>query len=103
LGKSAGDGASAGYTAPAGLPALNEALAVEMRQVYGRPGKGVDVTADDLVITAGCNLAYAAAVQALCDAGDEVILPVPWYFNHQLVLLLYSLVRSHFDTVQDDE
>jgi aspartate/methionine/tyrosine aminotransferase len=87
LGESASDGASAGYTVPSGLPALADALAVEMRRVYGRPDKEADVNADDLAITAGCNLAYAAAVQALCDAGDEIILPVPWYFNHQFVVL----------------
>jgi aspartate/methionine/tyrosine aminotransferase len=54
-----------------------------MRAAYGREGKEADVQAEDVAITAGCNMAYAAAVQTLCDAGDEIILPVPWYFNHQ--------------------
>ncbi|TKW67983.1 MAG: aminotransferase [Paracoccus denitrificans] len=39
-----------------------------------------------IAITQGCNQAFCAAIATLAAAGDEVILPVPWYFNHKMWL-----------------
>lgn len=41
-------------------------------------GSDADVTVDDIALTAGCNMAFIATIMSLADAGDEVILPVPW-------------------------
>ena len=54
---------------------MRSSLAQEMRAVYG---DDADVTPDDIIMTAGCNMAFVAAVMALADPGDQVILPVPW-------------------------
>ena len=70
------DPRTCGYTAVPGEVQLRKALADEMRVVYGQD---IDITADDIVLTAGCNMAFVAVVIALADAGDEVILPTPWY------------------------
>lgn len=70
---------TSGYTDVVGIAPLRQALAAKM-------AAGGDVTADDVAITAGCNQAFCAAVSALAGAGDNVILPVPWYFNHQMWL-----------------
>lgn len=48
----------------------------EMRKVYG---EGTDITSEDMSLTSGCNLAFVATIMTLADAGDEVILPVPWF------------------------
>ena len=63
------------YSTPKGELELTLAAIQEMRTVYG---EDVDVNEEDVAITAGCNMAYFAAIKALADAGDEVILPVPW-------------------------
>ncbi|KAF8991251.1 pyridoxal phosphate-dependent transferase, partial [Cyathus striatus] len=84
LGKAASSPQSFGYVRWDGEPALRAALVEEMKGVYGRNGQGVDVNADDVALTAGCNLAFVASVMCVAQAGDEVILPVPWYFNHEL-------------------
>jgi aspartate/methionine/tyrosine aminotransferase len=39
-----------------------------------------------LVVTAGGNMAFMNAVLAVADPGDEVILPVPYYFNHEMAV-----------------
>ena len=39
-----------------------------------------------MAITSGCNQAFAAAIATLCDDGSEVIVPVPYYFNHRMWL-----------------
>jgi aspartate/methionine/tyrosine aminotransferase len=78
LADAAGAPASAGYSNPRGDPELPRAVTAEMREVYGRGGAEVDVADEDIAVTAGCNMAYVAAVMTLADAGDEIILPVPW-------------------------
>jgi aminotransferase len=44
----------------------------------------VDATASDLVITAGVNHAFTLALTTLVDPGDEVILPSPYFTNHEM-------------------
>ncbi|NOT62078.1 MAG: pyridoxal phosphate-dependent aminotransferase [Acidobacteria bacterium] len=41
-----------------------------------------------VVVTAGGNMAFMNAVLAICDTGDEVILPTPYYFNHEMALTM---------------
>lgn len=62
-----------------GLPELRAELAARTGALYGG-----QVTPAQVAITSGCNQAYAAAIATLCGEGDEVILPVPWYFNHRM-------------------
>lgn len=69
------------YTEILGLPALRAALAAHTSEAYA-----ADIGAAQVGITAGCNQAFCVAVDALAAAGDEVILPAPYYFNHQMWL-----------------
>ncbi len=62
-----------------GLPALRAEVAQQWSAAYGG-----EIGADNVAITSGCNQAYAASLMALCAEGDEVILPVPYYFNHRM-------------------
>ena len=64
-----------------GLPDLRAEVAARVSARYG--GR---ITADQVAITSGCNEAFAAAIATLTDQGDEVLLPVPWYFNHKMWL-----------------
>jgi len=79
-----GEGAT--YTDISGIQPLREALASDIRARY----RG-DCTADDLLITAGCNQAFCSVIDTLCQQGDEVILPLPCYFNHQMWLSIRSV------------
>lgn len=74
------------YGPDLGHPPLREALAANMTQHYG----GM-VDAAQIAITAGCNQAYTAAIATLAGPGDEVILPTPWYFNHQMWLTMHGI------------
>ncbi len=73
-----------------GLPALRQALAADMAAFYG-----ARIEAADVSITAGCNQAFCLAVMAMAAAGDEVILPLPYYFNHQMWLEMQGIVARH--------
>ena len=81
LGEAAARPDLAGYGAIAGDMALREALAEDASTFYGAP-----VAADEVAITAGCNLAFAMVMAVAAEPGSNVILPTPWYFNHAMTL-----------------
>lgn len=64
-----------------GLPALRAQVAADWSVAYGG-----QISASQVAITSGCNQAFAAAIATFCTEGDEVILPVPYYFNHRMWL-----------------
>lgn len=76
-----------------GLPALREAVSDRWAQVYGAaPG------ANRVAITSGCNQAFCAALAALAGPGDEVVLPLPWYFNHAMWLDMQGVAARTLPT-----
>jgi aspartate/methionine/tyrosine aminotransferase len=85
-----GEPAMARYTDIEGLAELRSALAADAGRVYG--GK---ITAEDVLITAGCNQAYCLATLALAKAGEEVMVPLPYYFNHQMWLDMQGVRAVH--------
>ncbi|MCR4281907.1 MAG: aminotransferase [Bauldia sp.] len=61
----------------------------DLRAAYARHVSalyGDNVREDEVAITAGCNQAFVIAMMALAKAGDAVLLPAPWYFNHRMTL-----------------
>ena len=64
-----------------GLPALRAEIAAQWSQAYGG-----NIRDTQVAITMGCNQAFCAVMSTLAGAGDEVILPTPWYFNHKMWL-----------------
>lgn len=85
-----GDPALSQYGPVLGVPELREALAANISRAYRSP-----MPADHVAITAGCNQAFTLAVAALCGAGDEVIVPVPYYFNHDMWLGMTGVVARY--------
>jgi aspartate/methionine/tyrosine aminotransferase len=78
------------YTDIEGLPELRAALAADIVAFYGGT-----VEPEQIVITAGCNQAFCLATLALAKAGDEIILPLPYYFNHQMWLEMQGIRAVH--------
>ena len=97
LAEAAGDAAVAGYGPIAGDTALRDALAAEMSAFYGAP-----IGAPAVAITAGCNLAFAMAMQVLAAEGDAVLLPTPWYFNHRMALTMQGVRAIPIPTRAED-
>jgi aspartate/methionine/tyrosine aminotransferase len=64
-----------------GMDALRAEIAKQWSSIYGG-----DVRTSQTAITQGCNQAFCAVMSTLAAAGDEVILPTPWYFNHKMWL-----------------
>jgi aspartate/methionine/tyrosine aminotransferase len=84
------------YVDIAGLPSLREAFATELSKTYrGR------VQADNVVITAGCNQAFCLAMSALAEPGDEVVLALPYYFNHDMWLRMNGIAPCYLEPGPD--
>ena len=46
---------------------------------------------DNVAITSGCNQAFCAAISTIASAGDSILVPVPWYFNHEMWLAIQGI------------
>ncbi|KAF9505735.1 hypothetical protein BS47DRAFT_1334232 [Hydnum rufescens UP504] len=84
----AGSDEGSAYGPICGDAELHELLVEEMKTVYSH---NIDISTKDVALTAGCNLAFFATAMALASFGDEIILPVPWYFNHQMSLQMLGI------------
>jgi len=75
------------YQAVHGVPQLLELIEAKLRDE-----NGIDVSAANqksrVVVTAGGNMAFVNALLAVADAGDEVILQTPYYFNHEMAITM---------------
>ncbi len=80
------EGAAHLYGPVLGLPDLRAEIAAQWSTAYAGA-----IRADQVAITQGCNQAFTAVMSTLAGAGDEVILPTPWYFNHKMWLDMQGL------------
>jgi alanine-synthesizing transaminase len=85
-----------GYSPSEGLPELREAVAERERRV-----NGVEVEAEDVVITAGVSEAIGMLMAALVDEGDEVLLPSPCYPVYVPYVKLYGGVPKFYRLVEE--
>ena len=64
------------YSPAQGIPEAIDALLLYYREL------GTELTAADLRVTVGGSEAFVFALQATCSAGDEVLIPEPFYPNY---------------------
>lgn len=74
------------YTPIFGIPDLRAALAGQLNAEYGGA-----IRPEQTLITAGCNQGFCAVTTALAAPGDEIILPLPYYFNHEMWLTMQGI------------
>ncbi len=65
------------YSPTAGLPELREAIAAKTRR-----DSGLEVAASQVLVTNGGKQAVANAFAVLCDPGDEVLVPAPYWTTY---------------------
>ena len=73
------------YTSSVGFPQLREAIANKLRK-----DNKIDVSASNVIVTSGAKYALFAAMFALLDLGDEVILPCPYWVSYPEMLKMTS-------------
>ena len=75
------------YATDPGLLSLRQALAEQLSDTIGTP-----LGPNDLIITAGANHAFTLALMTLVDPGDEVVLPAPYFTNHQMAVTAHGAI-----------
>ena len=71
------------YTPTPGLPELREAIAHKTKR-----DSGVEVAAEQVLVTNGGKHAVYNVFQTLCDPGDEVLLPAPYWTSYPETITL---------------
>ncbi len=84
------------YTPAAGLLELREAIAVKTMR-----DSGFQTTASQVLVTNGGKHAVFTAFAALCDPGDEVIVPAPYWTTYPEAVTLAGGVPVIIDTTQE--
>jgi aminotransferase len=74
------------YTVDPGLPELRQAIA----RVLGGARGAAWSAEEQVLVTAGANLAFAEVLPALADPGDEILLLSPYYLNHGMAIELFG-------------
>ncbi|MGC9453259.1 MAG: pyridoxal phosphate-dependent aminotransferase [Phycisphaerae bacterium] len=70
------------YKLVQGIPELRRAIALKLSSENHVEAAG----SGRIVVTAGGNMAFVNALLAVADAGDEIILQRPYYFNHEMAV-----------------
>ncbi|WP_022834450.1 pyridoxal phosphate-dependent aminotransferase [Salisaeta longa] len=65
------------YTENAGMPALREAIAAKLAA-----DNGLSYSADQILCSNGAKQSVALGIHVLCDAGDEVLIPAPYWVSY---------------------
>jgi aspartate aminotransferase len=84
------------YTPAAGLPELREAIATKTKR-----DSGYDVAAAQVLVTNGGKHAVFTAFAALCDPGDEVLLPAPYWTTYPESIVLAGGVPVELQTTEE--
>lgn len=86
------------YTPVAGIPELRDAVA---RRISERDG--VELTADETIVTSGGKHALYNALRALLEPGDEVVIPTPYWVTFPEQVRLTGASPVFVDSREEDD
>ncbi len=86
------------YTPAKGMPALIEAVREKFREE-----NGLEYAADQIVISCGAKHSLFNAIQAVCDDGDEVIIPSPYWVTYPEQVKLAGASPVFLPTREEDD
>ncbi len=76
------------YQPVPGLPQLVDRIAAKLAAENGIDAR----RGQRIMVTAGGNMAFCHAIDAITVPGDEIILNVPFYFNHEMAIRIAGCV-----------
>ena len=71
------------YKLVQGIPELLEAIEQKLENE-----NHISLDGSRIVVTAGANMGFMNAVLAITDPGDEIIIQLPYYFNHEMAIVI---------------
>lgn len=85
------------YTPVAGIPDLRKAIANTLAHRLGRPYADAEV-----MVSCGAKQALYNAFQVLCNPGDEVIIPTPYWVSYDPLVRLADATPVFVETKEAD-
>ncbi|MCK9608651.1 MAG: pyridoxal phosphate-dependent aminotransferase [Methylomonas sp.] len=85
------------YGSPLGHPAL---LGLIRTKLWEENHIGCD-RGYQVMVTAGSNMAFLNVIMAITDPGDEIILPMPYYFNQEMAIQMQGCIPVPVSTRED--
>lgn len=95
--KAVEEGANA-YSASEGIPELREAISQKEKRV-----NGVDISAEDVIVTQGISEGIQMVMAALIDAGEEILLPGPTYPPYISYTKFFGGKPVTYETVEEEQ
>lgn len=72
------------YKAVQGIPPLLEIIEAKLKA-----DNGIEINSNNcIVVTAGSNMGFMNAILAITSPGDEIIIQSPYYFNHEMAIMM---------------
>jgi aspartate/methionine/tyrosine aminotransferase len=72
------------YKAVEGIPSLQDAIAAKLKA-----DNNIEINSTNcIVVTAGSNMGFINAILAITSTGDEIIIQSPYYFNHEMAIVM---------------
>jgi len=91
------EGKTGGYSEPEGIYELREEIAKKLKKV-----NHIEASPEEIIVTVGAIEGLAAAVMAVIDPGDEVIIPIPGYSTHIRQVIMASGKPVCVPTIEDE-
>ena len=79
------------YTPNNGLLSLRNTISSRLNEDYG-----LNVTADNIIITVGAVGAISTAIRAIVDHGDEILIPDPGWPNYEMMIHCAGAIPKHY-------
>lgn len=86
------------YTPVAGRPELRAAIADKLTRENAVPCE-----AKNVIVSPGAKFSVFTAIAVLCDEGDEVILPKPYWLSYEQMVIAAGATPVFVDTTIEDE
>jgi alanine-synthesizing transaminase len=96
LAKAVDEGANQ-YSPSEGLPELRQAISEKERRI-----NNVEVSAENIIVTAGISEGIQMVMAALLDAGDEILMPGPTYPPYISYAKFFSGKPVTYETVESE-
>jgi aspartate aminotransferase len=85
------------YTPNAGVPELREALAQKVKS-----RNRLDAETEQMVVTPGAIAALYGTMMAVCDPGDQILIPDPGWPNYNMIARLQGLEVVRYPLREED-
>ena len=86
------------YTQATGIPQLREAISYRFKQ-----DNGIDYGPDEIIVSCGGKHVLATAILAICNEGDEVLIPSPYWVSYPAMVWLSGAEPVFVPTKPDKE